>query len=192
MGDGFSLIDLLFAMAMAATLGAIAVPSIAAALGQYRTAGAARYVSARLQRARMEAVRRSQDVAIRFAPSDGAYRFATYVDGNRNGVLARDIQRGVDWRLGTDERLEDQFPGVEFATVPGLPAVDPGGDPPNEDPIRLGASNAATFTASGTSSSGSVYIRGPHGRQLVVRIYGDTGKTRVLVFDPQTRQWTAL
>jgi hypothetical protein len=179
-------------MAMAATLGGIAIPSFAAMHADMQAAAAARYVSARLQRARMEAVLRSSDVALRFTAGADGYRFATYVDGNHNGVLARDVDRGVDWRLGPDERLPDHFAGVVFGTVPGLPAVDPGGVPPGDDPIRLGASDTATFAAGGTSSSGSVYIRGRDNRQLVVRIYGDTGKTRVLVFEPGTRLWKPI
>jgi hypothetical protein len=119
------------------------------------------------------------------------YSYAVYVDGNRNGVRTIEIQRGTDSRLVAPERLVDQFPGVDFGAVPGLPAVDPGGIPPGDDPIRLGAANLATFTASGTSSSGSLYIRGRNA-QYVVRIYGQTGKTRVLRFDARSRQWKGL
>ena len=90
------------------------------------------------------------------------------------------------------ERLFDQFTGVDFGAIPGLPAVDVGGTPPGADPIRLGNSSLATFTPTGTSSSGSLYIRGRRNAQYVVRIYGQTGKTRVLKFDARTRQWKGL
>jgi hypothetical protein len=70
--------------------------------------------------------------------------------------------------------------------------VDSGGTPPGTDPIRLGSSSMATFAASGTSSSGSLYIRGRRNAQYVVRIYGQTGKTRVLKFDARSRQWKGL
>jgi len=189
--NGYTVVEFLFVVGMAATLGSLAVPQVLTGLDDFRTAGAARHVSARLQRARMDAVVRSADVALQVTQTAGGYSYAVYVDGNRNGVRTIEIQRGTDSRLVAPERLVDQFPGVDFGAIPGLPAVDAGGTPPGADPIRLGAASLATFTASGTSSSGSLYIRG-RSAQYVVRIYGQTGKTRVLKFDARSRQWKAL
>jgi hypothetical protein len=140
----------------------------------------------------MEAVMRSAAVAVLFTPDDAGYSYAVYVDGNGNGVLARDIQRGLDRRIGVVERLSDQFPGVDFGAIAGLPAIDPGGTPPGTDPIRLGAGNSVSFAALGTSSSGTVYLRGRSGSQYAVRIFGDTGKTRRLKFDRAVWQWKPL
>src|SRR5262249_4326267 len=114
-------------MAVGATMSAAAIPRLLAGLDDARTAGAAQYVSARFQRARMEAVLRSTSVAVVFAQDAGGYSYAVYVDGNGNGVLARDMQRGVDRRLGGVERLSEQFSGVDFGVMPGLPAIDTGG-----------------------------------------------------------------
>lgn len=190
--DGFSAIELLFVAAAIVTVGGIAVPPLVGAVEDYRAAGAARFLSARLQRARMEAVLRSRDVALRFTAVDGRYAFATFADGNGNGVLARDIERGIDRPLGEEERLGDSFRGVDLGTLPGLPAVDAGSPAPGDDPVRLGASDGVTFTAAGSSSSGSLYVRGRGQRQFVVRIFGDTGKTRVLRFDATHRIWRPL
>jgi hypothetical protein len=46
-----------------------------------------------------------------------------------------------------------------------------------------------TFTPTGTATSGSLYIRGRRDAQYVVRVYGETGKTRVLKFVPRSGQW---
>jgi type II secretory pathway pseudopilin PulG len=189
---GFSALELLFVVSLMATICGMAVPPVLSGIDTMRAAGAARYVAARLQRARMEAVLRSANVAMRVTQTPTGYELAVYVDGNGNGVLTRDIDRGVDWRLGSAERLPENFVGVDFGVLPGLPAVDPGGAPPGADPIRLGASDLAAFTPGGTSSSGSVYIRGRQQQQYVVRIYGDTGKTRILAFDERTRRWKPL
>ena len=83
-----------------------------------------------------------------------------YVDGNGNGVLSADIRDGTDPQLGGTERVESNFAGVHFGTLAGLPPVDSSGPAPGSDPIHLGASNSASFTPTGTSSSGSVYLRG--------------------------------
>src|SRR5262249_17412356 len=156
------------------------VPPALEAIDEHRAAGAARYLSSRLQRARMEAVLRSRDVAVRFTETAEGYTFAIFVDGNGNGVLPDDNRRGIDNPLGELERLSDNFRGVEFGTLADLPSVDAGGAAPGDDPVRLGASNAVTFAPGGTSSSGSLYVLGRGKRQFVVRIFGETGKTRVL------------
>ncbi|MGH9888920.1 MAG: hypothetical protein ACREBE_25530, partial [bacterium] len=118
--------------------------------------------------------------------------YAVYMDGNHDGVRTKDIQDGIDRRVGWDERLRDHFTGVEFGAQPGLPAVDAGSPPPGGDPIRLGASNMASFSSMGTSSSGSVFIRSRRNAQYVVRIFGTTATVRVLKFDQRTGQWTPL
>jgi type II secretory pathway pseudopilin PulG len=189
--SGYTIVELLFVLGTVATLSSVAVPPVLAGLDDFRTAGAARHIAARLQRARMDAVVRSADVGLQVT-SAGGYSYAVYVDGNRNGVRTTDIQHGTDKLLVPPERLSDQFPGVDFGAIPGLPAVDSGGTAPGTDPIRLGSSNLATFASAGTSSSGSLYIRGRRNAQYVVRIYGQTGKTRVLKFDARSRQWKGL
>ena len=179
--------------ALGVTLSASAVPGYLSALDDVRTSGAAHHLSARLQRARMEAVRRSAMVGLQFTQTpDGHYRYALYVDGNRNGVLTDDIQQGVDRLITATERLPDQFSGVEFGAIPALPAVDAGGKPPGADPIRLGAGNIASFSAVGTATSGTVYIRGRRGSQYAVRIFGETGKSRLLKFEPKAGKWRQL
>jgi hypothetical protein len=189
---GYSILEFVFVAGTIATVGTIAVPQVRASLDDFRTAGAARYISARLQRARMDAVIRSADVGLQVTQTASGYSYAVYVDGNRNGVRSADILKGTDRQLMAPERLFDQFPGVEFGALPGLPSVDPGGTPPGSDPIRLGSGSFATFSAAGTSSSGSLYIRGRRSTQYVVRIYGQTGKTRVLKFDLRTWLWKPL
>jgi hypothetical protein len=179
--------------ALGVTLSAAAVPQYLTALDEVRASGAAHHVSARLQRARMEAVRRSAMVGLQItqAPA-GHYTYGLYVDGNRNGVLSVDIQRGVDRPIAADERLAEQFAGVEFGVVPGLPPIDPGGAAPGADPIHLGAGSIASFSAAGTATSGTVYIRGRRNAQYAVRIFGETGKTRMLKFEPRARKWRPL
>ncbi len=179
-------------MATLLTLGGVAVPPLRYTIDCARASGAARYVSTRLQRARLEAITRSADVAVHFDIEPSGYSFAVYIDGNRNGVLARDIQSGVDWRLGHVERLPDNFAGVEFGALAELPPVDLGGTAPGTNPIRLGTSGSATFSALGTSSTGTLYVKGNGSQQFAIRIYGETGKTRILKYDVQSRRWNPL
>jgi type II secretory pathway pseudopilin PulG len=191
--DGYSLLELMMVVGLGVTLSAAAVPQYLTALDEVRASGAAHHVSARLQRARMEAVRRSAMVGLQIAQAAGGrYTYGLYVDGNRNGVLSLDIRDGVDRSIAADERLADQFPGVDFGVVPGLPPIDAGGAAPGVDPIHLGAGSIASFSPVGTATSGTVYIRGRRNAQYAVRIFGETGKTRMLKFEPSARKWRQL
>jgi type II secretory pathway pseudopilin PulG len=187
-----TLIELTFTAGVAVTAAAAATPQLLVAVDDSQTLGAARYVSSRLQLARMEAITRSANVAMQFTSTNATYTFTVYEDGNGNGVLSRDIQRGTDPEVRRGERLPDQFSGVDFGAVPELPAVDPSGTAPGTDPIKLGSSDMVSFSPLGTSTSGSLYVRGRKNAQYAVRIYGETGKTRVLRFDGRNRVWKPL
>ena len=180
----FSFIEILFVLGAAATVSAVAVPETLATIDDSRTAAAARYVSTRLQRTRMEAVSRNGSAALRFTRRAGSLRLRRCTStAIATACLSRDIQSGVDRVIQPADRFDNHFPGVEFGAIPDLPAVDSTGTAPGSDPIRLGSSDMVTFTPTGTATSGSLYIRGRRGAQYVVRVYGETGKTRVLKFN---------
>ncbi|MEP7310081.1 MAG: GspH/FimT family pseudopilin [Acidobacteriota bacterium] len=186
---GYTLIELMFVMVLSLTLGAVATPQLLAAVEDVRAAGAVRYVATKLEHARMEAILRAADVGWQFIDSEGGYTYRPFVDGNHNGIRTREIQRGVDTPIGAAERLSNYFAGVDFGIVPGLPAIERGGTSPGTDPIKLGTSNILTFSALGTSSSGSLYLRGRMGAQYVIRVLGETGRLRILKFDARTQAW---
>ena len=134
---------------------------------------------------------RTTSVAIQFSRTAAGYSYSVFQDGNGNGVLTDEIKSGVDRRLSPAESLRDNFKGIDFGAGPGLPAIDPGGTPPGNDPIRLGTSSILTFTARGSSSTGTVYIRG-RDAHIAVHVFGDTGKSRMLKFDHRTGRWRPL
>ena len=59
------------------------------------------------------------------------------------------------------------------------------GAPDGSNPVRLGGSNLLSFTPLGTATAGTVYVRGT-GLQLAIRIFGATGRTRVVRHDSST------
>lgn len=189
---GYSLVELVFVLGLMAMMSAVAVAGVLTAIDDSRAIAAVRYLSSKLQRARMEAVMRSCSTGLRFVSGAGGYAYGMYLDGNGNGVRTADIGRGVDRELMPPERLPDLFRGVDFGVIPDLPPVEPGTPPPGSDPIKTGSSDILSFSSIGTATSGSLYIRGSHGAQYVIRVLGDTARTRVLRFDSRARRWGPL
>lgn len=185
------MIELAVVTSLVATMAAIAVPSITAALEETRTRSAVRYVTSLLERSRMNAIARSASIALWFE-RDRAFQFSLYADRNGNGVLTHDIRQGVDMRLSGPDRLSDHFGDVRFEVVEGLPPVDSGADATTGDPVRTGGTDLLVFTPRGTATAASLYIRGPGGQQYVIRVFGDTGRVRSLRFDPRRRVWLPL
>ena len=186
------MVELVVVAGLMATAAATALPRMLAGVDEARVAGAARYLAARFHDARIEAVTRSTEVAMRFTSTDAGYVYAVYADGNGNGVLTRDIERNIDRELHAAERLSSQFSGVDFGTVPGLPAIEAGSPAPGDDPIRFGASNMVSFSALGTSSPGTLYVRGRHNTQYAIRLVGATARVRIFRFEWRSRRWLAL
>ena len=184
---GLTLLELMFAIAIAFACAGIAVPLTAGALHDIRTAAAARYVAGRLMSIRMEAIRRSAAVALRFEPDGGDYRYAVFEDGNGNGVRTADIDTGIDRRLSTYERIGDKFAGVRFVLTAGIPDAD-GVKSSSEDGVRIGTARILTMSPDGACTSGTLYLAGRRG-QYAVRALGATGRTRVLYFDPGAATW---
>lgn len=191
MSRGYSLIELLVAVTILVIVTAMAVPIVLYSAEQSRAAAAARYVAGRIAVARMEAVKRSAYVALRFESQDGHYRFGTYVDGNGNGVRSADIARKIDFSLVRAERLENHFSGVTFGLHEGVLPVTPEESLAGGDPIRLGRSDLLSFSPLGSATSGTLYIRGERKQQFAVRVLGVTGRVSVLRFDFPNRRWAA-
>jgi prepilin-type N-terminal cleavage/methylation domain-containing protein len=185
---GYSLLEVLVALTIMVVIGGAAIPIANGGIDRSRAAGAARYVAGRMALARFEAVRRSACVAIRFLRQDDGYQMQAYVDGNRNGVLAADVMRGIDVQITAVERLGYSFPGVEFGIQPNVSGIDPGPFDAT-DPVQIGSSAFLSFSPTGSSTSGTLFIRNHHGHQFAVRILGATGRTRVLEFNAAHATW---
>ncbi len=188
--DGASLTELVMVLAIAAVLAAFAVPTAGATIDAGRIGQAAGTMAARFRLARLDAVSRSRSTALVFDQISGRWTFRVCVDGNGNGIRRAEILSGLDSCTEGPHDLQIMFPGVQVAVDPTLRG--PGGEPPSPDPVRFGASNVASFSALGSSTAGTLFLRSPLGAQYAVRIGGATGRTRVLRYAPATRTWVEV
>jgi prepilin-type N-terminal cleavage/methylation domain-containing protein len=185
---GFTILELLFVLAIAGTLTTIAVPQSLRALDDFRARSAARYLAQRLGDARLSAIKRSLAHGLRFEAGTPDYRITSVADGNANGLRTSDIQGGVDPTLTQPELLVSHFQDVAFGILDGVPDAD-GQPAAGTDGVRVGASNLLAMNPDGTSSSGTLYVHGRNRAQYAVRVLGVTGRVRVLRFDHVRRRW---
>jgi type II secretory pathway pseudopilin PulG len=183
---GYSLIELLMALGMVATLGAIAVPLTSSTIDDIRAAGAARHAAARLAAIRIEAIRRSAAVALRFEPAGSDYSFTPYLDTNGNGVRTAEITSGIDPAIGRKERLNEFFADTTFGLLPNVP--DLGGGTGNSNGVRIGSSLLLSVAPNGSCTSGTLYVHGKR-TQYAVTVLGATGRTRFYHYDFGARRW---
>jgi hypothetical protein len=184
---GRSLLEVLLVLATSLTMGALTVALTSSAVDEMRTAVAARYVAGRIGSTRIDAVKRSSAVALRFEAVGGDYMYAPFEDGNGNGVRTAEIRSGIDRPVGPYERLSDKFPGVHFELAPGVPDAD-GQAGTGADGVRIGSARLLTMSVDGTATSGTLYVRGRRG-QYAVRVLGVTGRTRMLQYSAGDRTW---
>ena len=177
---GYTLLELLFVVALVGVVSAMAVPQILSSVDRSQGRVAARYLGSRAALTRTQAVSRGAHVALLFEADPRGISFSVYQDGNRNGVRTLDIRDGRDRQVEPAVRLFEQFPGVEIALAAGTPA--PGA-------VQLGGTSLLSFSPQGTSTSGTIYIRGRDGTQWAVRVLGATGRVRVLRYERRTGEW---
>jgi hypothetical protein len=134
-------------------------------------------------------VSRGRSTALVFDQVGPRWVFRICADGNGNGIRRSEIQSGIDTCADAID-LQAMFPGAQIdvdATLRG-----PSGEPPSPNPVRFGASNIASFSALGSCTAGTLFLRSPKGQQYAVRIAGATGRTRVLRYDSATASWLEL
>jgi hypothetical protein len=187
---GAALLDTLFASVLCVTMTAIAVPVIGGSLDRERTIIGAYYLAGQLQRARLESLKQARSVAVRLEIVGERARLQLFADGNGNGVSQRDIDRAIDPPLAPPEYLDDRSRDVSLrinqrlVDVSGAGQLDPG-----DDPLRIGNTALLAFSPLGGATSGTLYVAARRGPQMAIRVFGGTGRVRVLMFDAQARQW---
>lgn len=187
---GAALIDVLVALGLSGVLAAVAVPVLGGTLDREQVIVGTQYLAASVQRARLESLKRASAVAVRLEMLDGRTAVQLFTDGNGNGVLQRDIDRRIDPPLTRVEWLDAHGRDVSLRINQAITDVAGSAElTAGADPLRIGNTALVSFSPLGSSTSGTVYVAARRGPQMAIRIYGATGRVRVLMFDAQARQW---
>ena len=187
---GMTLVDSVVSLGVVAVLASLAVPYLVAAREESQVMAAARYLAAQAMLSRSQAVRHGATVGLRFEQDDGGYLYATYIDGDGDGIRKADVASGIDRVLDPPRRLHEAYPSVRFELDPALPSLTgtshAGG---NADPIRFGPGDTLSFSPVGTATSGTLYLRGRSGLQCALRVLGTTGRIRTLCYQAGDGEW---
>jgi type II secretory pathway pseudopilin PulG len=187
---GFTLIDTLVSAGLCAVMGAMALPMIGRTLDRERTIIGTQYLAGQLQRARIESLTRARSAAVRLELIGERSSVQLFVDGDGDGVLQRDIDLGVDPPLTPMEFLDVHARDVSLRINQSIvDAVGSGTLSPGDDPLRIGGSALLSFSPLGSATAGTLYVAARRGPQMAIRVFGGTGRVRILTFDAQARQW---
>ena len=189
---GFTLLELLAVLAIFGIVAALAVPRLLDATARLRVKLAATETATALRLARSTAVRFRCHVAVRFERRGEAVWWGVFGDGDGDGVRSQDIAAGTDPQLQSWLPLRRMGASVRLGFPPGPPPRDPASGRRMkglDDPIRFNRSDMASFSPIGSSTPGSLYFTDGKSQLAAVRVFGRTGKVKVIVYDHATETW---
>lgn len=138
--SGFTVLELMVAIGIAATVLSVAVPSFLTWLPTLRLSSAARQVATDLQVARMKAISRNTSYTVNFTPSTGAY---TFTPGTGTDTDSRDVGQ--------------LYPGITISSVSANPVFTPRGTASTTGTVTL--SNGTATKQVQVSTVGRVIIQ---------------------------------
>lgn len=187
---GTSLVEVLLTISTALVLLGITVPVVDRWREESRVRGAAFHLAARCAWLRIATVHRNARVALRFMPVGEGWVAQPFMDGDWDGVRSTDIASGRDPAIGDRTPIEALVPGAALGFAPGCPLIDGSAVTPDVNPIRIGSARMLVFSPDGTSSGGTLYLRGaPHASGYAVVVLAATGRTRILRCAPGSGVW---
>ena len=187
-------LTLLEIIAVIAIIGIIAIAS-APAFANYRRNASMKAKVAELRgvlrAVRSRAIMRGTHAGVKFTRAGNTWVYSLYDDGNHNGIRTAEITSGVDRRYAGPSMLMPQFNIAGIALL-STTIRDPDGDPllPSASAVQFGSSTICSFSPTGAGTSGTIYITDGAGRLCALRVYGASGRVRLLRYDATRRRWS--
>lgn len=184
---GFSLAELLVALAITAVLLLVALPAVATALHRATLNAAAAHVLSILADTQNRAEMNGRGFAVRFTQIGDEWWYAIYSDGNDNGIRTADITSGADPLVQPLQRLFPPDSHVRPGFAQGITDIDTGKPfAPGASPITF---TSCTFSPGPTTTPGSIYLTDGSSVGVMVRCSGSSGRVRILHYNDLTGGW---
>jgi type II secretory pathway pseudopilin PulG len=187
--NGLGLLELIIIVAIIAIIALCAAPSFGSYRRRASVVSQANELREIFRAVRSRAIARSSHAGVKFVRSGDQWTYALYDDGDGDGIRTDDINSGVDPRYAGPKVLT-QFHLAAIALLP-YPIRDPDGDPllPTSSPVQFNRSTICSFAASGSGTPGTIYITDGGGELYAVRVYGASGRVRMLRYDGGRKRW---
>ena len=187
--NGYTLIEILIVVAIIGLILGIAIPNFASMRRRMALRAAAGELRSLFHLVRMRAIARGVNTGVKFAMQDGAWHFATYEDGDRDGVRNDDIKSGVDPMVARPRIVFSQSQIVTIG-LPGYSFKDPDGDTV-KSAVTFNQTSLCSFSPIGEATPGTIYLTDNAGELWCVRVYGATAKIRALRYDRAKKRWVS-
>ena len=187
--NGYTLIEILIVVAIIGLILGIAIPNFTSMRRRMALRAAAGELRSLFHLVRMRAIARGVNTGVKFAMQDGAWHFATYEDGDRDGVRNDDIKSGVDPMVARPRIVFSQSQIVTIG-LPGYSFKDPDGDTV-KSAVTFNQTSLCSFSPIGEATPGTIYLTDNAGELWCVRVYGATAKIRALRYDRAKKRWVS-
>jgi prepilin-type N-terminal cleavage/methylation domain-containing protein len=186
---GYSLIELLTVVAIIGLIVMTAVPAFATYRRRMSIIAASNELRAIFRLTRARAIAHNRNAGVKFL-TGREWRYAIYLDGDGDGVRNDDITRGTDRRIYGPAVV---MPSFHLTTIGLLKTrvKDPDGEAldPDDSPVQFGRSTICSFSPTGSSTPGTVYLVDGSGQLWAARVHGGAGRVRLLRYDGPKKKW---
>lgn len=188
---GFSLLETAATVAVIGIVLLITVPAFATYRRHAAVTEAAAEFRAIFRLVRSRAIAQHNYSAVKFAQSGSDWTYALYDDGDGDGVRNDDIAAGIDRHYAPPRLLLQESKLAAIQLPPNLAIKDPDGDPLTSASaaVQFGKSTLCSFAPNGESSSGTIYLTDKFTELWCVRVYGASGKVRLLRYNRGAKTW---
>jgi type II secretory pathway pseudopilin PulG len=168
----------------------IALPQLTAYKRRSAVVAAAGGLRSIFREVRSLAIAKSRNCAVKFTNAGSTWMYSFYEDGDGDGVLSDDIKAGIDHRLAGPMPLDLQLAPATIA-VPPMKVRDPDGAwmLPTDSPVQFNRSAMCSFSPIGSGTPGSIYLSDGNSTFYAVRVLGDSGRVRLLRYNPVSGKW---
>lgn len=188
---GLALPELLVGLAILGIVAAAAVPGWTGWRDRQRLRRALWHLQAEVAALSAAAARDGRTRALVFGFAAGGLCWRRVRDGDGDGVSRADVGTGRDPVEGKRRCLADLGPGLRAGVGPAGPSRGPGGSSIAADGVSL-PGDLLSVTATGSGSSGTVYLSGRGNEVVALRRYGVTGRSTLWRCESDGDRWSRL